>query len=58
MPNLDKSAPGGREAAQENFTKPHHGANAQKSHFGAQGQAQQNSLPPNPGAHSFKKDQE
>lgn len=43
MPNLEKSAPGGRDGAQENFAKPGHGANAQ-----------QNNLTPNAGAHSFK----
>lgn len=58
MPNLEKSAPGGREAAQENFTKPGHGANATKNNHGAQGQQQQNNLHPNAGTHSYKRGQE
>lgn len=58
MPNLEKSAPGGRESSQENFTKPGHGANAHKNNHGQQGQTQQNNLAPNQGAHSFKKGQE
>lgn len=58
MPNLDKSAPGGRESAQENWRKPGHGANATKNNHGQQGQAQQESQVWNEGAHSFKKGQE
>ncbi|HWI64937.1 MAG TPA: hypothetical protein VNT75_24170 [Symbiobacteriaceae bacterium] len=58
MPNLDTSAPGGRESAQENFKKPSHGANATKNNHGAQGQGQQNNMVWNEGAHSFKKGQE
>jgi hypothetical protein len=50
MPNLDKSAPGGREGAQENPKKPGHGANAMKNNHGAQGQAQQDHLVMNPTA--------
>lgn len=53
---IDKSAPGGREGAQENPAKPGHGANSTKNNHGAQGQAQQNNLVMNPGQHSFKKD--
>jgi hypothetical protein len=58
MPNLEKSAPGGRESSQENFRKSGGGANATKNNHGAQGQAQQNNLVYDEGAHSFKKGQE
>lgn len=50
MTPLDKSAPGGREAAQENPKKPGHGANATKNNHGAVGQKQQNNIVWNQGA--------
>jgi hypothetical protein len=50
MPNLEKSAPGGREGAQENPKKPGHGANATKQNHGAVGQAQQDHMVMNQGA--------
>ncbi|MDF2628603.1 MAG: hypothetical protein K0R39_2434 [Symbiobacteriaceae bacterium] len=58
MPNIDKSAPGGRESSQENIKKPGHGANATKNNHGQQGQAQQDHMVMNQGAHSFKHGQE
>lgn len=54
MPNIEKSAPGGREGAQENYQKPGNGANATKNNHGQQGNAQQNHLVQNAGEHSFK----
>ena len=58
MPNLDTSAPGGRESSQENIKKAGHGANATKQNHGQQGQAQQEAMVWNEGAHRFKKGQE
>jgi hypothetical protein len=44
MPNLEKSAPGSCEGAQENPKKPAHKANSTKNNHGALGQAQQNTM--------------
>lgn len=55
---IPKSAPGGRESSQENYSKPGHGANATKNNHGQQGQAQQESMVYNEGEKSFKQGQE